>query len=199
MKVTRAQAEANRERIVDVAGELFREKGFDGIGLNDLMQAAGLTRGGFYGHFESKDELASLACERALSANNHFWEELSAKPPAEALQALVGFYLSDLHCQHTAKGCAMAALAGDVARAGPDLHGTFEAGVENFLRVLEPLMPADEPTGRRDQALATLSQLVGALVLARAVQSPALSQDLRAAAGAAVLGSTVQGWSGTST
>ena len=187
MKVTRAQAEANRERIVDVAGELFREKGFDGIGLNELMQAAGLTRGGFYGHFESKDALASLACERALSANNQYWTELSDKPPAQALQSLVQFYLSDLHRDHPAKGCAMAALAGDVARAGPALQGTFEAGIENFLRVLEPLMPAGGPAGGREQALATLSQLVGALVLARAVKSPELSRDLRAAAGAAVL------------
>lgn len=188
MKVTRAQAEANRERIVDVAGELFREKGFDGIGLNELMQAAGLTRGGFYGHFESKDELASLACERALSANDQYWEELSAKPPAEALHALVGFYLSDLHCQRMAKGCAMAALAGDVARSGPALQGTFEGGVENFLQVLEPLMQGDGPAARRERALATLSQLVGALVLARAVKSPELSKDLRAAAGTAVMG-----------
>lgn len=187
MKVTRAQAEANRERIVDVAGELFREKGFDGIGLNDLMQAAGLTRGGFYGHFESKDELASLACERALQASNHYWEELSAKPPAEALRALVGFYLSDAHCERRAQGCAMAALAADVARAGPAMQGTFEAGVENFLRVLEPLVSGDGPAGRREQSLATLSQLVGALVLARAVRSPELSRDLRAAAGAAVM------------
>ena len=187
MKVTRAQAEANRERIVDVAGELFREKGFDGIGLNELMQAAGLTRGGFYGHFESKDELAGLACERALMANQRYWEELSAKPPAEALQALVGFYLSDLHCQHTAKGCAMAALAGDVARAGGALKGTFETGIDNFLRVLEPLMQGDVPAERREQALAALSQLVGALVLSRAVRSPELSGELRAAAGASVL------------
>lgn len=187
MKVTRAQAEANRERIVDVAGELFREKGFDGIGLNELMQAAGLTRGGFYGHFESKEELANLACERALSANDQYWEELSAKPPAEALQALVGFYLSDLHCQRMAEGCAMAALAGDVARSGPALQGTFEAGVENFLRVLEPLMQPDGPAAPREQALATLSQMVGALVLARAVQSQGLSSELRSAAGAAVL------------
>lgn len=187
MKVTRAQAEANRERIVDVAGELFREKGFDGIGLNDLMQAAGLTRGGFYGHFGSKEELAKLACERALSAGGQYWKDLADKDRAGALQALVGFYLSDLHCQHLAKGCAMAALAGDVARAGPPLLETFEAGVERFLAVLEPLMGAQDPAARRKQALATLSQLVGALVLARAVQSPALSRGLRAAAGAAIL------------
>lgn len=193
MKVTRAQAEANRERIVDVAGELFREKGFDGIGLNELMQAAGLTRGGFYGHFESKDELAGLACERALSSNKAYWETLCAKPPTEALQGLVAFYLSDLHRDHAAQGCAMAALAGDVARAGPALQGTFETGIENFLRVLEPLMHADGPAGRREQALATLSQLVGALVLARAVQSPELSKDLCAAAGAAVMRDHVAG------
>jgi TetR/AcrR family transcriptional repressor of nem operon len=187
MKVTRAQAEANRERIVDVAGELFREKGFDGIGLNELMQAAGLTRGGFYGHFESKDELAGLACERALSANNSYWNELSSKPPGDALPSLVQFYLSDLHCQHLAKGCAMAALAGDVARAGPELKATFETGVENFLAVLEPLVPGSGPAGRREQSLATLSLMVGALMLSRAVHSPELSAALRAAAGSAVL------------
>ncbi len=188
MKVTRAQAEANRERIVDVAGELFREKGFDGIGLNELMQAAGLTRGGFYGHFESKDELASLACERALSVNNQYWAELSDKPPAQALQSLVQFYLSDLHRDHIGKGCAMAALAGDVARAGPALQGTFEDGVEKFLAVLQPLVAGEGPAERRGQALATLSQLVGALLLSRAVQSPELSTELRVAAAARVLG-----------
>lgn len=188
MKVTRAQAEANRERIVDVAGELFREKGFDGIGLNELMQAAGLTRGGFYGHFESKDALAGVACERALSANNQYWSELSDKPAGEALQSLVQFYLSDLHRDHVGNGCAMAALAGDVARAGPALQGTFEAGVEKFLAVLQPLAAGEGPSERREQALATLSLLVGALLLSRAVRSPELSRDLREAAAAKVLG-----------
>lgn len=187
MKVTRAQAEANRERIVDVAGELFREKGFEGIGLNDLMQAAGLTRGGFYGHFESKEALAKLACERALATGRDYWKELSAKPPAEALRALVRFYLSDLHCANAAKGCAMAALAGDVARSGPELQGSFEQGVVNFLEVLEPLMQGDGPDERRAQSLATLSQMVGALMLARAVQSPELSRELRAAGTAAAI------------
>ena len=69
MRVSRVQADENRERIIDTAAQLFREKGFDGIGLNDLMHAAGLTRGGFYGHFESKQDLVVQACRRALAAN----------------------------------------------------------------------------------------------------------------------------------
>ena len=89
MKVTRAQAEENRERILDNAAQLFRERGFDGIGLNDLMQAAGLTRGGFYGHFESKDDLAAQATQRALQVNREQWKAQTDR----SLQAWVKAYL----------------------------------------------------------------------------------------------------------
>ena len=188
MKVSRAQAEENRERIVEMAAQLFREKGFDGIGLNDLMQAAGLTRGGFYGHFESKQDLAVQACRRALAANARQWTAGEGEAARTNLAALVQFYLSDQHRDQMAMGCALTALAGDVARQGPELRGAMAEGVESFLAVLEPLLPAATALQRRQSAMATLSTLVGALLLSRAVGDGPLSADIRDAAAQAVLG-----------
>ncbi|HEV6964069.1 TetR/AcrR family transcriptional regulator, partial [Roseateles sp.] len=121
MKVSRAQAEANRERILDSAAQLFRERGFDGIGLNELMQAAGLTRGGFYGHFESKDDLAAQACRRAMRDGREQWK----RQPDRSLAAWVKAYLSETHRDRPGAGCGLAALAGDAARGGPALREVF--------------------------------------------------------------------------
>ena len=178
MKVSRAQAEENRERILDNAAKLFRERGFDGIGLNDLMQAAGLTRGGFYGHFESKDDLAAQACARALQSNRELWK-LQAD---QSLAAWVKAYLSDLHRDHPGQGCAFAALAGDAARSGPAVRDVFSEGVQNLAAALQLRMPGDQVEDRRAQALALLSTLVGALLLSRAVGDDGLSHEIREAA-----------------
>ncbi|KQV86877.1 MULTISPECIES: TetR/AcrR family transcriptional regulator [unclassified Roseateles] len=179
MKVSRAQAEENRERILDNAAQLFRERGFDGIGLNDLMQAAGLTRGGFYGHFESKDDLAAQATRRALQANREQWKTQSDR----SLQAWVKAYLSDAHRDHIGAGCGLVALAGDAARGGPAVREVFAEGVANLVATLQEQMPADSAPEQREQALAMLSTLVGALLLSRAVGGDtALSSELREAA-----------------
>jgi TetR/AcrR family transcriptional regulator, transcriptional repressor for nem operon len=182
MRVSRAQAEQNRDRVVETAGRLFREKGFDGIGLNDLMQAAGLTRGGFYGHFESKEDLVALASGRALAANVGLWAELGDLPRDEALARLVRFYLSDRHCEARAEGCALAALAGDAARQGEAVKAAFGDGVEGFLGVLAGLVEGTTPAHQREQAIVTLSTLVGALLLSRAVDDKTLSSEIRGAA-----------------
>lgn len=178
MKVTRAQAEENRERILDNAAQLFRERGFDGIGLNDLMQAAGLTRGGFYGHFESKDDLAAQATQRALRANREQWKQQTDR----SLRAWVNTYLSDAHRDHPGAGCGLVALAGDAARGGPAVKGVFAEGVESLVATLQSQMPAPDEAGRREQALAMLSTLVGSLLLSRAVGDGGLSRELREAA-----------------
>lgn len=177
MRVSRAQADENRERIIDTAARLFREKGFDGIGLNDLMQAAGLTRGGFYGHFDSKEDLAEQACRRALEQNAG---TLRNDAHAE-LAAFVDFYLSDTHCADPGSGCTLAALAGDVVRH-PSLRSALRAGVEHFVDALSPRMAGATDAARREAALASVATLVGAVVLARAVDSTELSEALRAAA-----------------
>lgn len=178
MKVSRAQAEENRERILDNAAQLFRERGFDGIGLNELMQAAGLTRGGFYGHFESKDDLAAQAARRALRSNREAWRQQEDR----SLSAWVKAYLSDTHRDQRGAGCALVALAGDAARGGPALREVFSEGVQALATGLEPQMPASDAAGRREQALAMLSTMVGALLLSRAVGDEGLSRALREAA-----------------
>ena len=177
MKVTRAQAEENRERILDNAAQLFRERGFDGIGLNDLMQAAGLTRGGFYGHFESKDDLAAQATRRALQTNREQWK----KQTDRSLQAWVKTYLSDAHRDHIGAGCGLVALAGDAARGGPAVKEAFAEGVVSLVATLEGQMPAADAGERREQALSMLSMLVGSLLLSRAVGDVELSRELREA------------------
>jgi len=178
MKVSRAQAEENRERILDSAAKLFRERGFDGVGLNELMQSAGLTRGGFYGHFESKDDLAAQACARALQSNRELWKLQTD----QSLDAWVKAYLSDLHRDHPGQGCAFAALASDAARSGPAVREVFAAGVQNLVTALQPHMPGDQTEHRRAKAMAMLSTLVGALLLSRAVGDHDLSHELREAA-----------------
>lgn len=178
MKVSRAQAEENRERILDNAAQLFRERGFDGIGLNDLMHAAGLTRGGFYGHFESKDDLAAQACARALQSNRDQWK----KQTDRSLAAWVKAYLSDAHRDHIGAGCGLVALAGDAARGGPAVREVFAEGVQSLAATLQDQMPGDSAAEKREQALAMLSTLVGALLLSRAVGDAGLSRELRDAA-----------------
>ena len=187
MKVTKAQAEENRVRIIEAASQLFREKGFDGIGLNDLMQAAGLTRGGFYGHFESKQDLAVQACRHALSTAGQAWNDPKDASSEASLAGIVDFYLSDQHRDHPAQGCALSALCNDVGRQGSELKATFAEGVEHFLSVLQARVEGASPEARRSKAMATLSTLLGAVVLSRAVGDVALSSDIRHAAAEAVL------------
>lgn len=178
MKVSRAQAEENRERILDNAATLFRERGFDGVGLNDLMQAAGLTRGGFYGHFESKDDLAAQATRRALQVNREQWKRQTDR----SLKAWVKTYLSDAHRDRLGAGCGLAALAGDAARGGPAVKAAFAEGVASLVDTLQGQMPGASAAEKRQQALVMLSTLMGSLLLARAVGDDDLSGELREAA-----------------
>src|SRR5712671_5104880 len=114
MKVTREQAAANRERILDAAAKLFRERGLDGIGVADLMKDAGLTHGGFYGHFGSKEELQAEACVLALTRQSDRWRGLLEREGGRALEAMLEGYLSKRHRDNPGAGCALATLGGDV-------------------------------------------------------------------------------------
>src|SRR5262245_24790993 len=109
MKVTREQAAENRERIVNTAARLFRERGFDGVGVADIMKGAGLTHGGFYGHFASKDDLAAEACARALEKSAMKWSAI-LDTDANPLDTIVASYLSEAHRDRPGSGCAIAAL-----------------------------------------------------------------------------------------
>jgi TetR/AcrR family transcriptional repressor of nem operon len=176
MRVSREKAAANRERIVDTAARLFREKGFDGVGLDAIMSGAGLTHGGFYGHFGSKDDLAAEAVTRAL--------ERSAEKQSRytSLTELVSEYLSERHCADRANGCAVAALGADVARRQGGVRRGLTEYVHGQLDRTARLIGIGPAKRRRKRAIATLAGLVGALTLARAVDDPTLSKEILAAA-----------------
>ena len=161
MRVTKAQAQANRARIVETASTLFRERGYDGVGVADLMAAAGFTHGGFYKHFRSKAELMAEAAASGLS---------QALASSEGLDVAEFFkrYLSREHRDALSVGCTMAALGGDAARQSEDIKATFAAGIESMLAALgrEGAMLGDKRSVRA-KMIDMLAHAVGALVLSR--------------------------------
>lgn len=182
MRVTRAQADENRSRVIDVASRLFRERGFDGIGLKDLMASAGLTPGGFYKQFQSKDDLAAQASERAMNLVSERWSQIAAAQPGDPFTALVEFYLSPEHRNERADGCPLAALGSDAARQGPEVKAAFEAGMRAHLEVLQGCVASKNAADARQKAMVILSTMVGALVLSRASGSPVFSTEILTAA-----------------
>jgi TetR/AcrR family transcriptional regulator, transcriptional repressor for nem operon len=176
MRVSREKAAENRERVVETASRMFREGGFDGVGIDAIMSAAGLTHGGFYGHFSSKNDLAAEAMARALERS------LSNQSRYTTLSDLVSAYLSERHCADRANGCAIAALGGDMVRQGKGVRSELTAYVRVRLNHFIGLLRGGTAASRRKRAIATLAGMVGALTLARAVDDPALAAEILAAA-----------------
>jgi TetR/AcrR family transcriptional regulator, transcriptional repressor for nem operon len=178
MKVTRAQAAQNRQRILDVAAQLFREHGFEGIGVADLMKEAGLTHGGFYGHFSSKDDLIAQASARELTRSLEHWSNFAGRASDDPLSAVAGTYLTRSHRDNPGTGCVLAALGPDVSRQGPAVRRAVTDYVRSVVDLLVKLVPGKSKTARRQKAISTYATLVGTMVLARAVDDRALSQEI---------------------
>jgi TetR/AcrR family transcriptional repressor of nem operon len=205
-RVSRAQTEKNRETIELVAARLFREQGINGISVVDLMAAAGLTHGGFYGHFDSKDTLAAIACGKAFeqSATRIAQKIAGAADPQTALSAITDAYLLGAHRDNPGHGCPAVALAADIAREAPDkpVRAVYLAGVRQLLASLAGLSPAlPAPAGgctakrgagasaaaAEQEAMMQLTALVGAVTLARATAGDPLSESFLEA-GRALIG-----------
>ncbi|MHC4044600.1 TetR/AcrR family transcriptional regulator [Bradyrhizobium sp. 23AC] len=186
MRVSRVQAAENRQTVINVASRLFRERGFDGIGLKDLMEGAGLTQGAFYKQFASKEDLAVEASKRALESASGRWSDAAARNPDDPLSAVIGFYLSADHREERMDGCPIVALGSDAARQGPDVKAEFEAGIKAHLDVLGRFIAKDDGKGSRDKAMAILATMVGAVTLARAVNDTDLARALLDASAALV-------------
>jgi TetR/AcrR family transcriptional repressor of nem operon len=186
MRVTRAQAEENRRTVIDAASRLFRERGFDGIGLSDLMRAAGLTHGGFYKQFSSKDDLIAQACDRALSASVDKWTRVVDSGQPDVLAALVRNYLARSHRERVGDGCPLAALGPDVVRADPALRHRFEHTIRWHADTLGQAMAASPARAQAHAPLAALSMMVGALLLSRMVEDEALAADILDSAAASL-------------
>ncbi len=185
-RASRADAAKHREDMVHATARLLRERGPAGVSVQDLMLAVGLTHGGFYKHFRSKDELVGVATEAAfgeiLSLLTRVGEDDSDR--SRARSALIRTYLSAEHRDASGTGCANTALAVDTARAAADspLRRSYLAGLENTLDQLAKLEPEPEPGGGPAEpyrrAIVDLATLVGALTLARAARGTPLSDQI---------------------
>jgi TetR/AcrR family transcriptional repressor of nem operon len=178
MKVSREQAAQNRQKVLETAARLFREQGFDGIGLADLMKAAGLTHGGFYGQFESKEDLAAQASAQALAESAEKWEQWAAQTNKSTLDALAQAYLSPRHRDNPGSGCAFVALGAEAPRWGRAVQRVFTEGLQRRIQRLVQIVPGQSDKARRQRAIAAMASLVGGLVLARAVDDPKLSNEI---------------------
>ena len=180
-----------RRRIVETAAAEFRRNGITGTGLADVMSAAGLTHGGFYRHFESKEQLVAEACTAALDATIDGLENAAAgAPQGQRLRKIVSKYLSTAHRDEPCEGCAMAALGGEIARAD---EKTRAAVSDRFLKLVDLLQRDDESPQAADSkkgSLVAASTMVGALILSRIVTDRALSESILRHAKEHLLGSS---------
>jgi TetR/AcrR family transcriptional regulator, transcriptional repressor for nem operon len=181
-RVSKEQTDLNRAAIEDVSARLFREKGLNGVSVADLMSAAGLTHGGFYGHFSSKDELVAVACANAFAQAVTRWAKRVGEQPDDraAQKALIDSYLSSKNLVDTGNACPAMTLVGDVARESSDkpVRAAFVAGVSELTEILASIATSDDAAERRKTALTQLSTMVGAMVLARATSDDPFSAEI---------------------
>lgn len=169
MKVSRDQMVKNRLKILDVASRLFREKGFEAVSVAEVMKAAGLTHGGFYGHFSSKDELIAQTIAHVLTAD---------AGGVGDLHAYVDAYLSPKHRDNCAGGCPTAGLAAAVRLQSPAARSAMTDGIRSQIDRASKALPELDATTRRREAIGSFAAMVGAVILARAVEDPALSDEM---------------------
>jgi TetR/AcrR family transcriptional repressor of nem operon len=189
LRITRDQAAENRARVVDAAAKLFRAKGFDAVGVVELMRAAGMTHGGFYNHFASKEALEAAACERVFAKSVAKLASIAEIPDAEDRQSAFedyrSRYVSQAARDASAPSCPMVAFAGDVSRQSAEVRDAYAAGLRAYLDAFERAGdPGAEGEAARRRAIKRFSELVGALTLARSVAAadPDLSDEILAAA-----------------
>lgn len=193
-RVSRQQKERNRERIVAAAGQGFKARGIDAVGIDELMKTAGMTHGGFYNHFSSKEDLALEVLNQGFADSlDHVGALIGAHPRSSraALDAIIDTYLTTDHRDHPEHGCASAALAADVGRSGIHAQQEYRRGLHGYLAAFTGLLRASArdtntklpPRRAREQAIALFSQLVGAQLIARAIAAadPELSDEVLAA------------------
>lgn len=169
MRVTQEQMRKNRRRILAEASRLFREKGFEAVGVAEVMKAAGLTHGGFYGHFASKEDLMAHAIEHAAA------EKAGS---GGSVPDFLNAYLSPAHRDDPAGGCPMAALAADVRLRPEAARSAMTAGIRSQIARMEAALADGVPEDRRREAIGTYAAMLGALILARAVDEPVLSDEI---------------------
>src|SRR6185437_14060093 len=182
MRTTHERKAETRDRILAAASRLFRSQGIDAVGVDAVMHAAGLTHGGFYGHFPSKEALAAEVSAVSLSRAAARWERISREaPPPEALRKIVDSYLDPAHVAASERGCVLTTLGPEVARR-PDARPALTQSMRDMVQALARCLPEQ----REEPAMAALATMVGAVVLARLADDAALSDGFLRSAKAAV-------------
>ena len=182
MRYVKGHGLQTRSRIVEEASYGLRQRGADGMSVADLMKLAGLTHGGFYAHFESRDALVveafTLAMERTIA---HWIDRVKALPLEERFEAFVQGYLSSAHRNDRAHGCVLPALGADIARSSPKARRTFGRKFGEMIDLVAQMLPEMPPGEARQAATSALATMMGAIVLARGVGDKAMSDDILAA------------------
>ena len=182
-RATPRSKEATHERIVEAAARAIRRTGYDGTGVADIMKGAGLTHGGFYAHFASREAMLAEAADRAGSESVAMMERIGATaPPSRALQAMMEAYLSKAHVEGVETGCAAAALGSEMPRQAPEVRRAATRRIKEMIDLVARQSPDWGQPSAHERALVTVATMVGTLVLARAVDDPRLSDALRKAA-----------------
>jgi len=182
-RTTPSRKEATHERIVDAAARAIRRSGYGGTGVADIMKDAGLTHGGFYAHFASREAMLAEAADRAgAEAVAASASIAAAAPPQQALQEVLRAYLSKAHVESAENGCPVAALGSEMPRQAPEVRRAATRRIKEMIDLVARQSPDWGQPGSHENALVTVATMVGALLLARAVDDPKLSDALRKAA-----------------
>jgi TetR/AcrR family transcriptional repressor of nem operon len=180
-----SKKEQTRERILRAAARAIRKHGYEGVGVADVMKEAGLTHGGFYAHFPSRDALLAQAAEQAgIESTENLTRALARAKPGEELMALVDSYLADRHVEAAEQGlgCALAAAGSEVPRQNDEVQRAVTRRIKELIGLVERQFPDWGKSAAHEKAMAIVPCMVGALMLARAVDDPQLSRNIRKAA-----------------
>jgi TetR/AcrR family transcriptional repressor of nem operon len=189
MRYSREHKLETHARIVKRASVRLREKGAHGVGVADLMKDAGLTHGGFYAHFDSREALVIEAFAYAMDRSTERWRKLAEQtPPEKRMAAIVDSYLTKVHRDDPGHGCAVPALGAEIARESPKTRKAFAAKLEQMIETLAAQVPDLPRKAARKQAMATVATLMGTLVLSRIAGNGDFSDEILAAGRAEALG-----------
>src|SRR4029077_10839785 len=189
MRYSREHKLETHARIVKKASVRLREKGAHGIGVADLMKEAGLTHGGFYAHFDSREALVIEAFGYAMDRATERWRKLAEQtPPEKRLATIVESYLTPVHRDDPGHGCAIPALSAEIARENPKTRKAFAAKLEQMIEMIAAQIPDVSRKAARKQAMAAMATMMGTVVLARVAGSGEFSEEILGAGREAVLG-----------
>jgi TetR/AcrR family transcriptional repressor of nem operon len=188
MRYSKEHKQETHDRIVKKASVRLREKGAHGIGVADLMKEAGLTHGGFYAHFDSRDALVIEAFNYAMERSTERWRKLAEGiPPEKRFASIVEAYLTPLHRDDPGHGCAITSLGAEIARESPRTRKAFAAKIEDMIDMMSDHLPDVPRKTARKQAIAALATMMGTLVLSRIAGSGEFSDEVLAAGRETVL------------